>query len=146
MLVENVEELFKTNWLVPGPAANARIINNVLIVMGSLLLNSVVNGRLFKYASVPTQSYQSLRTSLHIHYGSCISGEGTGWGSDGGGGGASSGQGVCQTPLIQQLLAILQTLPAGHALALLGAGWLGADPMANASIINHVVIVIVLFS
>ena len=33
VLVEDVEESLKTDWLIPGPAANAIIINNALIVM-----------------------------------------------------------------------------------------------------------------
>lgn len=57
-----------------------------------------------------------------------------------------SGQGVVQTPLTQQLFAILQTLPAGHVVASLEVGWEVPDPVANARIINNAVIVIALFS
>lgn len=58
-----------------------------------------------------------------------------------------SGQGLYQTPLIQQLLAILQILPGGHTLASLGVGWeVVPDPTANVRIINNVVSVIALSS
>ena len=33
MLVEDVVELLSIDWLVPGPTANVRIINNMLIVI-----------------------------------------------------------------------------------------------------------------
>ena len=58
-----------------------------------------------------------------------------------------SGQGLYQTPLIQQLLAILQILPAGQVVvASLVTGWVLPDPTAKPTIINNVVIVIALFS
>jgi hypothetical protein len=57
VLVEDVEESLKVAWLIPAPAANAKIINNGLIVMALFSLNSFVNGRLFKYAAEPTPRY-----------------------------------------------------------------------------------------